>query len=97
MHALIDAPFALRVAVTVLALAPVGLALGTAMPTGLRRLDALHPGAVPWAWGVNGACSVLAAVLGIAIALVAGFTVTTLVALGGELLALADVLKGRWP
>jgi hypothetical protein len=97
VHALIDAPFALRVAVTVLALAPVGLALGTAMPTGLRRLDALHPGAVPWAWGVNGACSVLAAVLGIAIALVAGFTVTTLVALGCYLLALADVLKGRWP
>ena len=39
----------------------------------------------------------LAAVLGIAIALVAGFTVTTLVALGCYLLALADVLKGRWP
>ena len=97
VHALIDAPFALRVAVTVVVLAPVGLALGTAMPTGLRRLDALHPGAVPWAWGVNGACSVLAAVLGIAIALVAGFTVTTLVALGCYLLALADVLKGRWP
>ena len=97
VHALIDVPFALRVAVTVVVLAPVGLALGTAMPTGLRRLDALHPGAVPWAWGVNGACSVLAAVLGIAIALVAGFTVTTLVALGCYLLALADVLKGRWP
>ncbi len=97
VHALIDAPFALRVAITVVVLAPAGLALGTAMPTGLRRLDALHPGAVPWAWGVNGATSVLAAVLGIAIALVAGFTVTTLVALGCYLLALADVVKGRWP
>jgi hypothetical protein len=97
VHALIDLPFAVRVAVTVALLAPVGLALGTAMPTGLRRLDALHPGAVPWAWGVNGTCSVLAAVLGIAIALVAGFTVTTLVALGCYLVALADVVRGRWP
>jgi hypothetical protein len=97
VHALIDAPFAVRVAVTVVALAPVGLALGTAMPTALRRLDGLHPGAVPWAWGVNGAASVLAAVLGIAIALVAGFTVTTLVALACYLLALVDVLTGRWP
>jgi hypothetical protein len=67
------------------------------MPTALRRLDGLHPGAVPWAWGVNGAASVLAAVLGIAIALVAGFTVTTLVALACYLLALLDVLTGRWP
>jgi hypothetical protein len=85
------------VAVTVALLAPVGLALGTAMPTGLRRLDALYPGAVPWAWGVNGSCSVLAAVLGVAIALVAGFTATTLVALGCYLVALADAVKGRWP
>jgi hypothetical protein len=97
VHALIDLPFAARVAVTVVALAPAGLALGTAMPTGLRRLDALHPGAVPWAWGVNGACSVLAAVLGIAVALVAGFTVTTLAALACYLVALADVVSGRWP
>jgi hypothetical protein len=97
LHALIGAPFALRVAITVALLAPVGLSLGMAMPIGLRRLAAQHPSGVPWAWGINGSCSVLAAVLGIFIALVAGFTVTTLVALACYVAALVHALAGRWP
>ena len=35
------------------------------MPVGLRRLSALHPAGVPWAWGINGVTSVLASVLAI--------------------------------
>jgi SAM-dependent methyltransferase len=97
LHALIDQPFAARLAVSVLVLAPLGLALGAAMPIGLRRVDALWPAAVPWAWGINGVTSVVASVLAVAVAVTAGFTVATLVSLGCYLVALAGAVFGPWP
>ena len=50
------------------------------MPIGLRRYEALHPGGVPFAWAANGFASVVAAALATVLALVFGFTVTTIVA-----------------
>jgi spermidine synthase len=97
LHALIELPFAARLAVSVLVLAPLGLALGAAMPIGLRRVDALWPAAVPWAWGINGVTSVVASVLAVAVAVTAGFTVATLVSLGCYLAALALAVTGPWP
>jgi hypothetical protein len=47
LAALIDLPFAARVTVTVALLAPARIALGMAMPLGLRRLATLHPAAWP--------------------------------------------------
>ncbi len=58
-------------------LAPFGLSLGMAMPIGLRRLSALYPEGVPWAWGINGIMSVLASVLAIAVAITWGFAAAT--------------------
>ena len=92
LRALIDLPFAARVALTVAMLAPLGLTLGMAMPIGLRRLSALHPDGVPWAWGINGITSVLASALGVFIAIVAGFTVATLAAVACYLVAIAHVV-----
>ena len=69
---------------TVAVLAPFGLVMGMAMPIGLRRYEALHPGGVPFAWAANGFASVVAAALATVLALVFGFTVTTIV--GGALL-----------
>jgi Spermine/spermidine synthase domain len=97
LRGLIELPFAARVALTVVILAPYGVTMGMAMPIGLKRLEALHPGAVPWAWGINGIMSVLASVLAVAIAITAGFTVTTLVAALCYLAALLHALLGRWP
>jgi hypothetical protein len=97
LTALLDLPFALRVAVTVVLLAPVGILLGTAMPLGLTRLAALHPSGVPWAWGVNAIGSVVASAAAIAVAIVAGFPAATLVALACYLAALAHVVFARWP
>jgi hypothetical protein len=62
----------------------------------LHRFEALFPSAVPYAWAVNGLASVVASVLGVAIALFFGFRTTTLVAAvcyGG---ALAHAAYGRW-
>ena len=60
LRALIDLPFAARIACTIALLAPLGVALGMAMPLGLRRLEGLYPSGVAWAWGINGVASVLA-------------------------------------
>jgi hypothetical protein len=97
LRALIELPFALRVVVSVALIAPFGVALGTAMPIGLRRLAARHPQGVPWAWGINGITSVIASVLAVAVAIAFGFTVATLVAFACYLVALANALLGSWP
>jgi hypothetical protein len=97
LRALIELPFPLRVAVSIALIAPFGLALGTAMPIGLRRLAASHPAGIPWAWGVNGITSVIASVLAVAVAISFGFTVATLVALACYLGALAHARLASWP
>jgi spermine/spermidine synthase len=97
LRALIDLPFAVRVAVSVALLAPAGIAMGMAMPIGLRRLVALAPEGVPWAWAVNGLTSVLASALAVAIAITAGFTVATLAACACYVAALVHAARGRWP
>jgi hypothetical protein len=97
LSALIGLPFAARVAIAVILLAPFGLTLGAAMPIGLARLEELHPGATPFAWGLNGVMSVVAAVLAVAVAITFGFRATTLVAFACYAVALGDVVIGRWP
>ena len=74
------------IAVTVLV--PMGVALGVPMPTGLRLLNARAPEMVAWAWGMNGAMSVLGATLAIFIAMNWGFQVTLLAASATYLLGL---------
>ena len=96
LRALIDLPFAARVAVAVALLAPLGVALGMAMPIGIKRIVALHPPGVPWAWAVNGLTSVLASALAVAVAITAGFTAATLAACACYLAALVHAGRGRW-
>ncbi len=97
LASLISASFALRVVLTVVMLAPFGVTLGMAMPIGLRRFAQQYPAGVPWAWGINGIASVLASALGVAAAVLAGFTVATLVAAACYVVALAHAAYGRWP
>ncbi len=80
-----------RVVITVGALAPLGLALGMPMPTANRILDRQAPELVPWAWGVNGAASVLGSVGAIALAMVWGFDQALLVGAGIYLIGLGCV------
>jgi hypothetical protein len=97
LRELVHLPLPARAAISVVLLAPIGIALGAPMPLGLRRLEGLHPRGVPFAWGVNGVTSVFASVLGVAVAIYAGFAATTLLAASFYVLALAHVLLGRWP
>jgi hypothetical protein len=97
LESLITLPFAARVLVAIATLAPVGVVLGVCMPIGLRRFQPLWPTGVAYAWGVNGIASVLASVLGIALAINFGFRAATLAAAACYVFALGHALLGRWP
>jgi spermidine synthase len=91
---LVAIPFAraTRMAIAVATLVPLGVALGLPMPTGLRMLSARAPQMIPWAWGINGALSVVGATLAIFIAMNWGFNTTLLAASGTYVLGLASFL-----
>jgi hypothetical protein len=81
-----------RMLVAVAMLVPMGVALGIPMPTGMRMLSARSPQMLAWAWGMNGALSVLGATLAIFIAMNWGFRVTLLTASATYLVGLAALL-----
>ena len=72
------APMAAKVVVGAVALAPIGLVLGMCYPLGIAIVAARNAGLVPWAWGLNGATSVVATVLAVFIGSRLGFTATLL-------------------
>jgi hypothetical protein len=63
------------------------------MPTGIRILAQRAPELIPWAWGVNGAASVLGSVGAIALAMLWGFDQALLVAAGLYLAGLGFVTR----
>jgi len=64
-----------RIAAAAALAAPLALLMGMPMPAGLRLLRREAPAIIPWAWGLNGAASVLGSIMALVIALVSGFTV----------------------
>ena len=65
-----------RIALTVLLIAPAGVLMGMPLPAGIRLMAARDSALVPWAWGMNGALSVIGATLAVFIAMNWGFSVT---------------------
>jgi len=84
-----------RMVVAVALLVPMGIALGIPMPTGLRLLTARAPQMVAWAWGINGALSVLGATLAIFIAMNWGFQVTLMSAAATYLVGMLAFLSAE--
>ncbi len=87
LNALVGLPFVVKLLISGLLLVPLGLAMGTPFPTGLRALagatvaESLIQGeatgnAVEWAWAMNAASSVLGSVLAMVIAIQWGLNVT---------------------
>ena len=68
-------PLVVRFALAVISLAPLGVLMGIPFPKGIMSLERTSPDLIPWAWGVNGAVSVVASVLAALVALSVGFTV----------------------
>ena len=65
-----------RIALAVALIAPAGVLMGMPLPAGIRLMAASHAALVPWAWGMNGALSVIGATLAVFIAMNWGFSVT---------------------
>jgi hypothetical protein len=93
----IPLPRSTRMLIAVALLVPMGVALGVPMPTGLRLLNARAPQMVAWAWGMNGAMSVLGATLAIFIAMNWGFQITLLTASATYLVGMAALLVASKP
>ena len=81
-----------RIAVAVATLVPIGMVLGIPMPAGIRLLTSRAPQMLTWAWGMNGALSVVGATLAIFIAMNWGFSATFVAASSTYLVGLAALL-----
>ncbi|MCX6619549.1 MAG: hypothetical protein NTY38_00415, partial [Acidobacteria bacterium] len=83
-------PLAVKMAATVLLIAPAGFAMGMPFPNGLERLERRHSSAVRWAWSLNAASSVLGSAGAIFFAIYLGLRETLL--LGGALYVCAMLI-----
>lgn len=92
-YGLVHLPLAARIAIAVALLAPLGVVMGMPMPSGIRMMSQRAPELIPWAWGVNGATSVMGSVAALVIAMLAGFNEALLV--GSALYLLAIFLITR--
>ena len=63
-----------RIAVAIAILFPLGFLMGMAFPLGMKVASARSASMTPWLWGTNGAASVCASVLAVAVALSAGIS-----------------------
>ena len=73
-----------RIVISAILIAPLAFLMGMPFPTGLSQLDAQM---IPWAWGVNGCASVIAAVLATMLAIHVGFNVVIVLSLALYILA----------
>jgi len=75
----LGAPLWLRATLVAVSVVPVGFLMGTMFPKGIAYLETSAPRLIPWAWGINGAASVVAAIAAALAALSWGFTAVMLV------------------
>src|SRR5262245_40330042 len=91
-YGLVHLALPIRIAIAVVLMAPLALVMGMPMPTGIRILARSAPEIIPWAWGVNGATSVMGSVGALVIAILTGFNQALVV---GSTLYLLAILFGR--
>ena len=88
-HALLGLPLAARIVIAVALVALPGLLMGSLLPSGVRAANALGSEVVPWAWGLNGATSVVGSILAIVVSMNFGFTATLFAGVAAYLVGLA--------
>jgi len=90
---LLPMPLLVRMAAGAAALVPLGFLMGVMFPRGIAALEQVAPQLVPWAWGINGTASVIAAATAALLALTWGFQLV--VTLGAACYAVAALLVHR--
>ncbi len=86
-------PHVYRILLSVLMMGPLAFTMGMPLPIGIRLLAGRLPAIIPWAWGVNGATSVMGSVATLIIAILTGFNQALLFGAGIYLVA-AVIIKG---
>jgi hypothetical protein len=86
-------PFPVRIAVTVALLAPMAFFMGMPLVAGLSIVRRVHPQVIPWAWGINGAASVLGSVIVVVAAMAIGFKLNILAAAAIYTVAMFAMLR----
>jgi len=81
LNGLLPLPFAMRVAAALFVIAPIGFHLGLPMALGMATVSD-QPSWMTWGWALNGACSVLASVGALLLAIHWGVTSTFLLGMG---------------
>jgi len=76
-----------RILVAALLIFPVGFFLGMPFPLGVLAIQSRPKGAIAWAWGMNGAFTVVGGVLSVVLSVLFGYTVTLLIAVALYLVA----------
>ena len=94
IYGAVHLPLAARIALTVALLAPMALLMGMPMPLGIRLLSRRMPETLPWAWGVNGATSVMGSAAALVVALLTGFNQALLIGAATYLVAVIFVPRG---
>lgn len=74
-------PVWMRALLGLVGIAPLAFAMGVPFSLGLSRLARIAPAFVPWAWGLNGCASVIAAIVAVLLAMAIGLRATMLLAL----------------
>src|SRR5262249_15850563 len=72
-YGLVGLPHTARIVIAVVLMAPLATLMGMPMPIGIRLLAEHAPEIIPWAWGINGATSVMGSVGALVIAILTGF------------------------
>jgi len=80
-RALMALPDLAKIALSVALIAPLAFAMGMPFPLGLTSVAAQAETLLPWAWGINGFASVVAAILATVLAIHLGFNAVVLLAL----------------
>jgi hypothetical protein len=89
----VSLPLMIKVALAIFFLIPLALLMGMPMPLGLRLAHREAKALIPWAWGINGATSVLGSVTTFLLAISWGFNQALVVGL--LVYGLALLLLGR--
>jgi hypothetical protein len=85
----------LRIVIAVVLMAPLAMVMGMPMPIGIRLLARNAPEIIPWAWGVNGATSVMGSVAALVIAILSGFNQALMIGAALYLVAMFLITRPR--
>jgi hypothetical protein len=78
-HALVGLVLPIRIVIAAVLVLIPGLLMGSLLPTGVRRTNLVAPELVPWAWGLNGAASVVGSILAMTLSMNYGFRASLIV------------------